>query len=57
MIFQKNNSLDIELNHSVVSAEYWSYVGNKSNQRWTWYCIERLSGLYLQERIESLYRK
>ena len=28
--FSKNNSLDIEINHSVVSDEFWSYVGNKS---------------------------
>jgi len=45
--FSKTNSLDIELNHSVVSDEFWSYVGNKSNQRWIWYCIERKSGIIL----------
>ena len=27
--------------------EFWSYVGNKSNQRWTWYAIERNSGCIL----------
>ena len=45
--FSKITSLDIELNHSVVSAEFWSYVCNKSNQRWTWYSIERSSGIIL----------
>ena len=45
--FSKITSLDIELNHSVVSDEFWSYVGNKSNQRWTWYSIERSSGIIL----------
>ncbi|MDR1348157.1 MAG: hypothetical protein LBJ63_07005 [Prevotellaceae bacterium] len=27
--------------------EFWSFVGNKSNQRWTWYAIERRSGIIL----------
>ena len=27
--------------------EFWSYVGDKSNQRWTWYVIERESGIIL----------
>lgn len=27
--------------------EFWSFVGNKSNQRWTWYAIERKSGCIL----------
>jgi insertion element IS1 protein InsB len=27
--------------------EFWSFVQNKSNQRWTWYAIERLSGCIL----------
>ena len=45
--FSKITSLDIELNHSVVSDEFWSYVGNKSNLLWTWYSIERSSGIIL----------
>jgi len=43
----KINSLDIELKLGVVSVEFWSYVGNKSNQLWTWYCIERSSDIIL----------
>jgi insertion element IS1 protein InsB len=27
--------------------EFWSFVGAKSNQRWTWYAIERKSGCIL----------
>ena len=27
--------------------EFWSFVQNKSNQRWTWYVIERRSGCIL----------
>ena len=27
--------------------EFWSFVHNKSNQRWTWYAIERQSGIIL----------
>jgi insertion element IS1 protein InsB len=28
-------------------GEFWSYVQNKGNQRWTWYAIERQSGVIL----------
>ena len=27
--------------------EYWSYVGNKKNQRWTWYIVERKNRILL----------
>jgi len=27
--------------------EFWSFVQNKDNQRWTWYAIERCSGIVL----------
>jgi insertion element IS1 protein InsB len=27
--------------------EFWSYVSNKSNQRWTWYAIDSASGRIL----------
>jgi insertion element IS1 protein InsB len=27
--------------------EFWSYVGNKANQRWTWYAMEKTSGVIL----------
>jgi insertion element IS1 protein InsB len=27
--------------------EFWSFVSNKSNQRWTWYAIDKKSGIIL----------
>jgi insertion element IS1 protein InsB len=46
-----NNSflsgLDIEIRTDADADEFWSYVGNKGNQRWTWYAIEKLSGIIL----------
>jgi IS1 family transposase len=27
--------------------EFWSFIQKKSNQRWTWYAIERTSGCIL----------
>ena len=40
-------SLEIEICFSAELDEFWSFVGNKSNQRWTWYGIERNSGIIL----------
>jgi insertion element IS1 protein InsB len=37
--------LDVEI--CVEADEFWSYVGDKSNQRWTWYALERVSGTIL----------
>jgi insertion element IS1 protein InsB len=30
-----------------MADEFWSYVGDKSNQRWTWYTLKRTSGTIL----------
>lgn len=38
-------ALDVEI--CVDRDEFWSYVGDKSNQRWTWYALERNSGIIL----------
>jgi insertion element IS1 protein InsB len=27
--------------------EFWSFVQHKGNQRWTWYALERRSGIIL----------
>ena len=27
--------------------EFWSFVGNKHNQRWTWYAMDKHSGIIL----------
>jgi insertion element IS1 protein InsB len=37
--------LDVEI--CVEADEFWSSVGDKSNQRWTWYALERTSGTIL----------
>jgi len=37
--------IDVEIR--VEGDEFWSYVGDKSNQRWTWYVLERKSGIIL----------
>jgi insertion element IS1 protein InsB len=39
--------LDIDIRFSGEMDEFWSFVQNKSNQRWTWYAIERRSGCIL----------
>ncbi|KAA6346623.1 hypothetical protein EZS27_005868 [termite gut metagenome] len=35
---------DVEIVFSGEMDEFWSFAGNKGNQRWTWYVIERRSG-------------
>jgi insertion element IS1 protein InsB len=39
--------LEVEICFSAETDEFWSFVGRKSNQRWTWYAIERRSGIIL----------
>ena len=39
--------LEIEIRTDAEADEFWSYIGNKGNQRWTWYAIERKSGIIL----------
>lgn len=40
--------LEVELHHYQTEwDEFWSYVGSKSEQRWTWYLIERQSGIII----------
>ena len=39
--------LDVEIFLNAEADEFWSYVGNKANQRWTWYAIDRTSGVIL----------
>jgi len=41
------NDLEVEIHFASEMDEFWSFVGNKSNQRWTWYAIERNSGVVL----------
>ena len=39
--------LEVHVSYSVEMDEFWSYVGNKKNRRWTWYAIDRKSGILL----------
>lgn len=42
------SALEVDL-HCLTTEwdEFWSYVGSKANQRWTWYLIERHSGIII----------
>jgi len=40
-------NLEVEIRFSAEMDEFWSFVQKKSNQRWTWYAIERKSGCIL----------
>jgi insertion element IS1 protein InsB len=39
--------LEVEIRFSAEMDEFWGFVQNKSNQRRTWYAIERRSGIIL----------
>lgn len=39
--------LEIDIYFDTEWDEFWSFVGDKSNQRWTWYAVERQFGLVL----------
>jgi insertion element IS1 protein InsB len=39
--------LDVEIRFGGEMDEFWSFVQNKKNQRWTWYAIEKTSGCVL----------
>ena len=40
-------NLEVEIRIEGEMDEFWSFVQKKSNQRWTWYAIERKSGCIL----------
>ena len=44
---QGTGDLEIEIRMDAEADEFWSYVGNKKNQRWTWYALERNTGVVL----------
>ena len=45
---QELEKLEVELHiYDTEWDEFWSFVGSKSNQRWTWYLIERQSGVII----------
>ena len=37
--------LDIVIYYNTEWDEFWSFVQKKANQRWTWYAVERKTGL------------
>ena len=39
--------MEVEIRFSAEIDEFWSFVQKKSNQRWTWYAMERNSGIIL----------
>jgi insertion element IS1 protein InsB len=41
------DNLDIQIGCTCEMDEFWSFVGKKSNQRWTWYAIDNASGRIL----------
>ena len=44
---QELKSLEIEICYTAEMDEFWSFVGKKSNQRWTWYAMDKHSGIIL----------
>ena len=41
------NSLEINFHYTAEADEFWSYVGSKDSQRWTWYAMDKSSGIIL----------
>ena len=39
--------LEIRFCYTAELDEFWSFVHNKNNQRWTWYVIDKRSGIIL----------
>ena len=39
--------LEVTISYTAEMDEFWSYVGKKSNQRWTWYAMENTEGRIL----------
>jgi insertion element IS1 protein InsB len=37
----------LEVGYAVVMDEFWSFVKRKKNQRWTWYAIEKQTGIII----------
>ena len=48
---KQTSSVGLEVEIRVEADEFWSYVGKKSNQRWTWYALDRASGRILAYQI------
>ena len=44
---QHLDRLELSFHYTAEVDEFWSYVGRKSNQRWTWYAMDKKSGMIL----------
>jgi len=53
--------LEIDICYTAEMDEFWSFVERKSNQRWTWYAIDKSSGIILAwhngNRTDADFRK
>ena len=58
---QNLDRLDISFHYTAEADEFWSYVGNKTNQRWTWYAMDKKSGIILAwvngKRTDASFQK
>lgn len=39
--------LEVDIFYTAEMDEFWSFVRDKSNQRWTWYAMDKASGIIL----------
>ena len=44
---KKLERLDVIINYTAEMDEFWSFVETKSNQRWTWYAMDKNSGIII----------
>jgi len=42
---EKLQKLEVIIDYQVEADEFWSFVGSKDNQRWTWYAMDKDSGI------------
>ncbi len=50
MVGQQETPVEVTIQLDTEWDEFWSYVGKKKEQRWTWYAIERSQGRVLAWR-------
>ena len=43
----KLKKLEVEIYDTAEMGEFWSFVEKKSNQRWTWYAMDKFSDIIL----------
>ena len=57
----KLKKLEVEIYYTAEMDEFWSFVAKKSNQRWTWYAMDKASGIILAwhngSRTDADFRK